>query len=82
MTPDDTAKRLTTIPGMGAMTAAAITAVAQPLESFSDNQHLAAFVGRTSRQHSNGSRGRLGRIPEMGRRDIRRLLIVGAVALV
>jgi transposase len=79
---DDTARRLTTIPGVGAVTAAAITTFAPPMETFSKGRDFAAWVGLTLRQHSSGGKDRLGRTSKMGQRDIRRLLIVGAVAVV
>lgn len=79
---DDTARRLTTIPGVGAVTAAAITTFAPPMETFLKGRDFAAWVGLTPRQHSSGGKDRLGRTSKMGQRDIRRLLIVGAVAVV
>ena len=79
---DDTARRLTTIPGVGPITAAAITTFAPPMETFSKGWDFAAWVGLTPRQHSSGGKERLGRTSKMGQRDIRRLLIVGAVAVV
>lgn len=79
---DDTARRLTTIPGVGAVTAAAITTFAPPMETFSKGRDFAAWVGLTPRQHSSGGKERLGRTSKMGQKDIRRLLIVGAVAVV
>ncbi len=82
VTTDDTARRLTTIPGVGAVTAAAIATFAPPMETFSKGRDFAAWVGLTPRQHSSGGKERLGRTSKMGQRDIRRLLIVGAVAVV
>lgn len=82
VTTDDPARRLTTIPGVGAVTAAAITTFAPPMETFSKGRDFAAWVGLTPRQHSSGGKDRLGRTSKMGQRDIRRLLIVGAVAVV
>ena len=82
VTTDDTARRLTTIPGVGAVTAAAITTFAPPMETFSKGRDFAAWVGLTPRQHSSGGKDRLGRTSKMGQRNIRRLLIVGAVAVV
>lgn len=79
---DDTARRLTTIPGIGPITAAAITTFAPPMETFEKGRDFAAWVGLTPRQHSSGGKERLGRTSKMGQRDIRRLLIVGAVAVV
>ena len=78
----DTARRLATIPGVGPITAAAITTFAPPMETFSKGRDFAAWVGLTPRQHSSGGKERLGRTSKMGQRDIRRLLIIGAVAVV
>ncbi|TGD41435.1 IS110 family transposase [Pseudotabrizicola sediminis] len=77
-----TVRRLTTIPGIGPITAAAITTFAPPMEIFEKGRDFAARVGLTPRQHSSGGKERLGRTSKMGQRDIRRLLIVGAVAVV
>ena len=52
------------------------------METFSKGRDFAAWVGLTPRQHSSGGKDRLGRTSKMGQRDIRRLLIVGAVAVV
>ena len=79
---DNTARRLTTIPGIGPITAAAITTFAPPMETFSKGRDFAAWVGLTPRQHSSGGKERLGRTSKMGQRDIRRLSIIGAVAVV
>lgn len=79
---DDTARRLTTIPGIGPIAAAAITTFAPPMETFSKGRDFAAWVGLAPRQHSIGGKERLGRTSKMGQRDIRRLLIIGAVAVV
>ncbi len=79
---DDIARRLTTIPGIGPITAAAITTFAPPMETFLKGRDFATWVGLTPRQHSSGGKERLGRTSKMGQRDIRRLLIVGAVAVV
>ena len=82
MSVDDTARRLATIPGVGPITAAAITTFAPPMETFSKGRDFAAWVGLTPKQHSSGGKERLGRTSKMGQKDIRRLLIVGAVAVV
>lgn len=82
MTIDDTARRLTTIPGSAGGTAAVITTFAPPLDTFSKGRDVAAWVGLTPRQHLSGGKNRLGRRSKMVQRDIRRLLIVGAVAVV
>ena len=79
---EDTTRRLMTIPGVGAITATALTTFAPPATTFSKGRDFAAWVGLTPRQHSSGGKERLGTISKMGQRDIRRLLITGAVAVV
>jgi transposase len=79
---DAAIKRLMTIPGVGVIAASALTTFAPPPEVFAKGRDFAAWVGLTPRQHSSGGKERLGRITKMGQRDIRRLLITGAVAVV
>ncbi len=79
---DETTRRLMTIPCVDPITAAALTTCAPPCETFAKGRDFAAWVGLTPRQHSSGGEERLGKTSKMGQRDIRRLLIVGAVAVV
>ncbi len=79
---DETVRRLMTIPGVGVIAATALTTFAPPPETFAKGRDFAAWVGLTPRQHSSGGKERLGRTSKMGQRDIRRLLIIGAVATV
>lgn len=79
---DDTARPLMTIPGIGPITAAAITTFAPPMETFLKGRDFSAWVGLTPRQHSSGGKERLGRTSKMGQKDIRRLLITDAIAAV
>ena len=79
---DATAKRLMTIPGIGVICATAMEALAPPPESFAKGRDFAAWLGLTPRQSSSGGKLRLGGTTKMGQRDLRRLLICGAVAMV
>ena len=79
---DAVAKRLMTIPGVGPIAAMAITTFAPPPETFTKGRDFAAWLGLVPRQHSTGGKERLGKTTKMGQRDIRRLLITGAVAVV
>ncbi len=81
-TSDQTVVRLMTIPGVGPITAAAMTAFAPPAETFAKGRHFAAWIGLTPRQHSSGGKERLGKTSKMGQRDLRRLLITGAIGVV
>jgi transposase len=79
---DETSARLQTMPGLGPITAAAIEAFAPPMATFKRGRDFAAWLGLVPRQHSSGGKQRLGRISKMGQRDIRRLLIIGAMSVI
>lgn len=79
---DDVAARLMTIPGVGPISAAAMMAFAPPPETFAKGRDFSAWMGLTPKQHSSGGKERLGRTSKMGQRDLRRLLITGAMAVV
>ncbi|MCP4823842.1 MAG: IS110 family transposase [Shimia sp.] len=78
---DETAARLMTVPGVGPITAAAILAFAPDPSIFKRGRDFSAWMGLTPKQHSSGGKERLGRTSKMGHRDLRRLLIVGAMAV-
>lgn len=79
---NETARRLMTIPGVGPVTAVALAALAPPAETFKRGRDFAAWVGLTPLQHSTGGRQKLGATSKMGERTLRRLLIIGASAVV
>jgi transposase len=79
---DAVARRLMTIPGVGPITATAIAALAPPVETFRRGRDFAAWLGLTPLQKSTGGKQRLGETSKMGERTIRRLLIIGASAVV
>ena len=79
---DEEAVRLMTIPGVGPITAMALQAFAPPMESFRRGRDFSAWLGLVPRQHTTGGKPRLGKISKMGQRDLRRLLITGAMSVV
>jgi transposase len=79
---NETAQRLMTIPGVGPVTAVALAALAPPAETFRCGRDFAAWVGLTPLQHSTGGKQKLGATSKMGERTLRRLLIIGASAVV
>ncbi len=79
---DQDARRLVTIPGVGPIIATATLALAPPAEAFRCGRDFAAWLGLTPRQRSTGGKERLGSITKAGERTLRRLLIIGASALV
>lgn len=78
---DNTARRLMTIPGIGPVTASALAASIHDISAFSGPREFAAFLGLTPRQSSSGGKERLGRVSKMGNRYLRKLLVVGAHAV-
>jgi len=70
------------MPGIGPQAALAVQAFCPPLKIFRTGRDFAAWLGGVPRQHSTGGKQRLGRITKMGQRDIRRLLIIGANAVI
>ena len=79
---DEQTVRLMSIPGIGPLCAMAIQAFAPPMESFRRGRDFAAWLGLVPRQSSTGGKPKLGKISKMGQRDLRRLLVVGAMATV
>ena len=79
---DAVARRLMTIPGVGPITATAITALAPPAETFAKGRDFAAWLGLAPLQRSTGGKQKLGAISKMGERTLRRLLIIGSSAVV
>ena len=78
---DETARRLMSIPGFGPITASAMAATIQDTSSFAGPREFAAFLGLTPKQNSSGGKPKLGRISKMGNRNLRKLLVVGAHAV-
>lgn len=78
---DDTMRRLTTIPGIGPITAATIQALVPDPGAFTSGRHFAAWIGLTPKMHSSGGKERLGKISKMGNPALRSLLVVGATAV-
>ncbi len=78
---NELSRRLETIPGIGPITASAITATVTDASLFKSGRQLAAWIGLVPRQNSSGGKDRLGRISKQGDPYLRRLLVVGAHAV-
>jgi transposase len=74
-------RRLETIPGVGPITASAIVATVTDPSLFRSGRQLAAWLGLVPRQNSSGGKDRLGHITKKGDGYIRRLLVIGAHAV-
>ena len=78
---NEMSQRLSTIPGIGPLTASALCATITSIEEFRSARHLSAYLGLVPRQSSSGGRERLGSITKAGDGYIRKLLVVGATAV-
>jgi transposase len=78
----EASRRLATIPGIGPITASAIAAAVPDGTLFRSGRQFAAWLGLTPRTHSSGGKQRLGGISKQGDGYIRRLLVVGATAVI
>lgn len=78
---DATSRRLATIPGIGPITASAMAASAPDPALFRSGRQFAAWLGLTPRAHSSGGKERQAGISKMGDGYLRRLLVVGATAV-
>jgi transposase len=79
---DDMARRLATIPGIGPVGATALAASVADPGQFRSGRQFAAWLGLTPLQNSSGGEQKLGRIPKMGDKYLRKLLVIGATSLV
>jgi transposase len=75
---DDRARRLMTIPGIGALGATALLAAIGDGQQFRRARDLAAWLGLVPREYSTGGKTTLLGITKRGNRYVRRLLIHGA----
>ena len=77
---NEDARRLATIPGVGAIIASALVAAVGHAESFERGRDLAAWLGLVPRQFTTGGKPKLLGISKRGNRYLRRQLIHGARA--
>lgn len=81
-TENEASRRLAAIPGLGIVTATAVAATVTDPDQFRSARQFAAWLGLTPQQHSTGGKTRLGGISKQGDRYLRRLLVVGATAVI
>jgi len=75
---DDRARRLTAIPGIGALNATALVAAVGSAATFDKGRDLAAWLGLVPRQATTGGRPKLLGITKRGSRYLRKMLSQGA----
>jgi transposase len=78
----EASRRLSDIPGLGILTATAVAATVTDPDQFRSGRQFAAWLGLTPQQHSTGGKSQLGGISKQGDRYLRRLLVVGATAVI
>src|SRR5271163_1038103 len=78
---DEASKRLRSIPGIGLVGATAIVATITDPKAFRSGRDMAAWIGLVPRQDSTGGKQKLGPISKQGDRYLRRILVVGAHAV-
>jgi transposase len=77
---NEAARRLTTIPGIGALNATALVAAVGDAQTFARARDLAAWLGLVPRQATTGGKPRLLGITKRGSKYLRKMLIQGARA--
>lgn len=75
---DERARRLTGVPGIGALNATALVAAVGDAATFSRGRDLAAWLGLVPRQGTTGGRPKLLGITKRGSKYLRKMLIQGA----
>jgi len=80
-TTDPACQRLMAIPGVGAISATAIEAAVGDGRAFSKGRDFAAWLGLVPRQHSTGGKPRLLGVSKCGNSYVRRLVVLGAQAV-
>src|ERR1700687_4728653 len=78
---NEASKRLRSIPGIGLLGASAIVATVQDPKAFRSGRDFAAWIGIVPRQDSTGGKQKLGPISKQGDQYLRRILVVGAHAV-
>src|SRR4026209_167426 len=78
---NERSRRLETIPGIGVVGATAIDATLTDPKAFRSGRDFAAWIGLVPRQDSTGGTQKLGRLSQQGDQYPRRILVVGAHAV-
>ncbi len=79
---NEASQRLAQIPGVGPITASAAAATIGDASNFTSARHLSAALGLTPKQNSSGGKARQGGISKAGNTYLRRLLFIGAIAVI
>ncbi len=78
----EVSRRLETTPGIGPITASALTVSISDPSLFKNGREMAAWIGLVPKQSSTGGKERLGRISKQGDHYLRWLLVAGAMTVI
>jgi transposase len=79
---DPVSQCLATQPGIGPIGAISFSLKVPDPKAFGSGRHFAAWLGITPKENSSGGRHRQGRISRQGDAGLRRLLVLGATAVI
>jgi transposase len=79
---DAVGRRLAQIPSVGPIIATTLVMKTPDPHAFRSGRHFAAWLGLTPKDHSTAGKTRLGKITRAGDEDLRRLLVIGATAVI
>jgi transposase len=79
---DQTSQCLATIPGVGPIGGVSFALKVPDAKAFRSGRHFAGWIGITPRENSTAGRHRTGKISRQGDEDLRRLLVLGATAVI
>ena len=79
---DPVSQCLATQPGIGPIGAVSFSLKVSDPKAFRSGRHFAAWLGVTPKENSSGGRHRQGRISRQGDEGLRRLLVLGATAVI
>ena len=79
---DQTSQCLVTIPGIGPIAGVSFALKVPDPKGFRSGRHFAAWTGITPRENATGGKPRPGRISRQGDESLRRLLVLGATAVI
>jgi transposase len=79
---NQTSQCLATIPGIGPIGGVSFALKVTDPQAFRSGRHLAAWIGITPRENSTAGKHRPGKISREGDESLRRLLVLGATAVI
>ena len=79
---DQASQCLATIPGIGPIGGVSFALKIPDPRGFRSGRHFAAWLGITPRENSTGGKPRPGQISRQGDESLRRLLVLGATAVI